>query len=129
MVGNSPNGGILVLLISPMIVDTCKWPMFQHKITKQAHPVVGKATFVKLRLNIPRHFQMNDDDNSSANTTLKSSTKQIALMEDRIWTKQMSSKQIALMEDRISSWNMNGSVPILTFTGRGEYLSHNLGVN
>merc|ERR550519_3019321 len=26
---------------------------------------------------------------------------------------------MALMEERISSWNMNGSVPILTFTGRG----------
>ena len=111
------------MLISPMIVDTCKWPMFQHKITKQAHPVLGKATFVKLRFNIPRNFQMNDDDHSPAKTTLKPSTKQIALMEDRILTKQNSPKQIALMEDRISSWNMNGSVPILTFTGRGEYLS------
>ena len=133
------------MLISPMIVDTCKWPMFQHKITKQAHSVLGKATFVKLRLSIPRHFQMNDDDNSSAYTTLKPSTKQKALMEDKVLmkqhsskqtalmedriltkqnsTKQNSTKQIALMEDRISSWNMNGSVPILTFTGRGEYLS------
>ena len=80
---------------------------------------------------------MNDDDNSSAYTTLKPSTKQkaliedkvlmkqhsskqTALMEDRILTKQNSTKQIALMEDRISSWNMNGSVPILTFTGKGE---------
>merc|ERR550519_2980272 len=26
---------------------------------------------------------------------------------------------MALMEERISSWNMNGSVPILTFAGRG----------
>ena len=77
----------------------------------------------------------------------QNSTKQIALMEDRILTKQnstkqmaltkntistrqialnentVSTKQMALMEERISSWNMNGSVPILTFTGRGEYLS------
>jgi len=43
---------------------------------------------------------MNDDGNSPAYTTLKPST-----------------KQITLMEDRFSSWNMNGSVPILTFTG------------
>ena len=79
--------------------------------------------------------------------TGQNSTKQIALMEDRISTKQnstkqmaltkntistrqialkentVSTKQMALMEERISSWNMNGSVPILTFTGRGEYLS------
>merc|ERR1719342_1700059 len=27
---------------------------------------------------------------------------------------------MALMEERISSWNMNGSIPILTFTGRGN---------
>ena len=89
---------------------------------------------------------MNDDDNSSANTTLKpsskqtapmedkvlmkqNSTKQIPLMKDKILTKRNSLKQIALMEDRISSWNMNGSVPILTFTGRGEYLSQIAGAN
>ena len=120
--------------------------MFQHKITKEAHPVLWKATFVKLRLNILSHFQMNDDGNSPAYTTLKPSTKQITLMEDRfstkqnstkkttmmvdrILTKQYSSKRIAMMEDRISSWNMNGSVPILTFTGRGEYLSQTEGAN
>ena len=99
--------------------------MFQHKIMKEVLPVLNKVIFVKLKLNIL--FQMNDD-HSIANTTLKPSTKQRALMENKILTKQISTKQnsakqTALMEDRISSWNMNGSVPILTFTGRGEYLS------
>merc|ERR1719341_1027612 len=36
-------------------------------------------------------------------------------MESRISMKRHSTKQMALMEERISSWNMNGSVPILTF--------------
>ena len=94
--------------------------MFQHKIMKEVLPVLNKVIFVKLKLNIL--FQMNDD-HSIANTTLKPSTKQMILMEDKILTKQKSPKQTALMEDRISSWNMNGSVPILTFTGTGEYLS------
>ena len=66
---------------------------------------------------------MNDDDQSPAYTMVKPSTKQMKLMKDKILMKQKSPKQTALMEDRISSWNMNGSVPILTFTGRGEYLS------
>ena len=62
--------------------------------------------------------------------TKQNSTKQMALTKNTISTRQIalkentvSTKQMALMEERISSWNMNGSVPILTFTGRGEYLS------
>jgi len=47
-------------------------------------------------------------------TTRQRSSKQ---MESRFSMKRHSRKQIALMEERISSWNMNGSVPILTFAG------------
>ena len=71
---------------------------------------------------LPLPFQMKEDQ-SSTDAQLKHSTKRKALMDDRISMKRYSTKQMALVEERISSWNMNGSVPILTFAGRGEYLS------
>ena len=77
------------------------------------------------------------EEQSTINAKLEHSAKQKALMKETIATKRHSTKQMesrtsmkrhstkqmALMEERISSWNMNGSVPILTFAGRGEYLS------
>jgi len=59
------------------------------------------------------------EDQSSTDAQLKHSTKRKALMEERISMKRYSTKQMALVEERISSWTMNGSVPILTFAGRG----------